>query len=421
MKFVHAADIHLDSPLQALALQDATQIERMRRAARDAFERMIELCIEQQVGFLVLAGDLYDHDCPNMQIAVFLRNQLARLETQGIRVVIAKGDHDADNKITSALALPGNTCILSDHEPETILFDDLPVRVAIHGQSFKPGPVTDNLAASYPPARPDYFNIGVLHTSLAGSADHDNYAPCRLEDLTTRGYAYWALGHIHKGAVLARDPWVVYPGNVQGRHAKETGPKGCFLVEVEDDQITSAELVPLDLVRWHQAEVNLEGKTREPELIEGIRTALSRAYRDADGRPSAVRLILTGRTLLHDEVERRPNRLRQTVLELAGEIGGDDIWIEKIRDDTTLPTARAEAASNEAASGLIQIMHEVAADVSRVGPLLERELEPLRTKLPEELKELPALKLLNDPGLARGVLARLEPRLVSRLAGEEDA
>ncbi len=421
MKFIHAADIHLDSPLQALALQDAAQIARMRRATRDAFERMIELCIEQQVAFVVLAGDLYDHDCPNMQIAVFLRNQLARLETQGIRVVIKKGNHDADNKITSALALPGNTRILSDRKPETIRFDDLPLRVAIHGQSFKPGPVTENLAASYPVPLKGYFNVGVLHTSLAGSADHDIYAPCRLEDLTTRGYGYWALGHIHKHAVLARDPWVVYPGNLQGRHAKETGPKGCILVEVEDDRVASVELVPLDVVRWHQAEVDLQGKTHEPDLIEGIRTSLTQAYRDSDGRPSAVRLILTGRTPLHDAIGRKPNRLRQTVLELAGEIGGDDIWIEKIRDDTTPLTVRTKAASTQAASELIQIMQEVAGDAARVGPLLEKELGPLRTKLPEELKEFPALKLLDDPGLVQGALTRLQPRLDSRLAGEEDA
>lgn len=420
MKFVHAADIHLDSPLRALALQDAMQIERMRRATRDAFERMIDFCIEQQVAFVVLAGDLYDRDCPNMQIAVFLRNQLARLETNRIRVVIKKGNHDADNKITGALALPGNTRILDDRKPETICFDDLPLRVAIHGQSFKPGPITENLAASYPAPLRGYFNIGVLHTSLAGCIDHDIYAPCSLEDLTTRGYDYWALGHIHKGAIFARDPWVVYPGNLQGRHARETGPKGCILVEVEDDRISSAELMPLDVVRWHQAKIDLQGKAREPELIEGIRASLAQAYRDAGGRPSAVRLILTGRTPLHDAVEKRPNRLRRTVLELAGEIGGDDIWLEKIRNDTTSPTAPTEAAPNEAASELIQIMQEVAGDAVRVGPLLKKELEPLRTKLPEELKELPALKLLDDIRLARGVLARLEPRLVSRLAGEED-
>src|SRR5215472_967800 len=138
MKFVHAADLHLDSPLRELSRQDTRHVERLRRATREAFEHLIDLCIDQGVALLVLAGDLYDHDCPNMQIAVFLRSQLKRLEHRGIRVVIIKGNHDANNKITSALALPVNTRILSEQKPETIALDDLPVRVAVHGQSFKP-------------------------------------------------------------------------------------------------------------------------------------------------------------------------------------------------------------------------------------------------------------------------------------------
>jgi DNA repair exonuclease SbcCD nuclease subunit len=133
MKFVHAADLHLDSPLLALSRQDARQVERMRRASREAFERLVDLCIDQAAALLVIAGDLYDHDCPNMQIAVFLRKELRRLEQSGTRVVIIKGNHDADNKITSALALPANTRVLGEQKPQTIAFDDLPVRIALHG------------------------------------------------------------------------------------------------------------------------------------------------------------------------------------------------------------------------------------------------------------------------------------------------
>jgi DNA repair exonuclease SbcCD nuclease subunit len=421
MKFIHAADIHLDSPLQSLALQDQTQITRMRRACRDAFEGLVDFSIEQQVAFVLLAGDLYDHDSPNMQTAVFLRNQLARLEQKRIRVVIVKGNHDANNKITSALALPSNTRILSDRKPETVLFDDLPVRVAIHGQSFKAGPVSENLAVSYPAAIPGHLNIGILHTSLSGDLDHDVYAPCKLEDLTTRGYDYWALGHIHKGAKLASDPWVVYPGNLQGRHAKETGPKGCMLVTVDDDRVSTVELIDLAVVRWELAEVELKGKSRETELIETIRAALAQAYKEADNRPTAVRLVLSGETSLHGEIERRPKRLLQTVLELAAEIGGDDIWIEKIRNNTVPVTVTIKAQTDETTSDLMQIMEEVAADTTGVNTLLQRELEPLRTKLPEELKELSPLKLLDDPSLVLSALSRLKPRLASRLAGEEDA
>ena len=422
MKFVHAADIHLDSPLLALSRQDARQVERMRRATRDAFTRMIDLCIEQEAALLVLAGDLYDHDCPNMQIAVFLRGELRRLERKGIRAVIIKGNHDADNRITSALALPANTRMLGDRKPETVTFDDLPVRIAVHGQSFRPGPIADNLAASYPAALRGYYNIGLLHTSLAGTADHDAYAPCTLEEMTTRGYDYWALGHIHKRAILARDPYVIFPGNLQGRHARETGPKGCFLVEIDDaGRTVAAEFKPLDVVRWHQAEVDLTGRANEAELVEGIRSALTQAHRDGDSRPGAVRVVLTGRTLLHQHIARAPHRLRQTVLELADEIAGDDMWIEKVLNGTTPPGERADAMANEETHDLIRIMREIATDAAQIGPLLAKELEPLRIRLPGELKDIDGLGLLKNPALCRDALDRLEPQLAARLAGEEDA
>src|SRR5262252_6733903 len=395
MKFVHAADLHLDSPLLALSRQEPRQVERMRRATREAFARLIDLCIDQEVTLLLLAGDLYDHDCPNMQIAVFLRGELRRLDHKGIRVVIIKGNHDADNKITSALALPANTRMLGERKPETVTYDDLPLR--------------------------GYYNIGLPHTSLAGTSDHDAYAPCTLEELTTRGYDYWALGHIHKRAVLARDPFVIFPGNLQGRHARETGPKGCFVVEVDDAGRTlSADFVPLDVVRWHRVEVDLEGRHVEAELVESVRGALTRACRDSDGRPGAVRVILAGRTSLHPHIERRPHRLRQTALELAGEIAGDDLWIEKIVNNTTPLGERIDAIPNEQTHDLVSIMQEIAGNPALLGPLLTKELESLRTKLPGELKELPCLKLIETPGLCREVLNRLEPQLAARLAGEED-
>ena len=422
MKFVHAADLHLDSPLLALSRQEPRQVERMRRATREAFARLIDLCIDQEVTLLLLAGDLYDHDCPNMQIAVFLRGELRRLDHKGIRVVIIKGNHDADNKITSALALPANTRMLGEQKPETVRYDDLPVRVALHGQSFRPGPIPENLAASYPAALRGYYNIGLLHTSLAGTSDHDAYAPCTLEELTTHGYDYWALGHIHKPAVLSRDPCVIFPGNLQGRHAKESGPKGCFLVEIDDAcRTVSAEFMPLDVVRWHRAEVDLRGRNIEAELVEGIRGALTQAHQDGDGRPGAVRVVLTGRTSLYEYIERRPHRLRQTTLELAAEIAGDDVWIEKIVNSATPPGQRVDAVSTGEPDDLVSIMQEITSNTDLIGPMLAKELEPLRTKLPGELKELSCLKLMETPALCREALARLRPRLAARLAAEEEA
>lgn len=412
MRFVHAADIHLDSPLRNLAQYDGAPIEALRSASREAFERLIDLCIEKDASFLVLAGDLYDHDTPNMQVAVFLRSQLAKLGKRGIRVVIKKGNHDADNRITSALSLPDNTTVFLDSRPQTIRFDDLPTPVALHGQSFKPGPCKENLAANYPAPVAGCLNIGVLHTSLGGYGEHAEYAPCSLSDLTTRGYAYWALGHVHKGEILRRDPWVVYPGNIQGRHAKETGPKGCVLVETDGERVRNAVPVALDGLRWHRVETDLQDASSEPEMAERIRDGLVSAYRATDGRLAAVRIVLSGSTTLAHEIARRPERLRQTILELAGEVAGDAIWIEKIENRTVLP---ADVADNGQANELFQIMQEVVADPDRIRPALKAMLDPLRTKLPEGMKELEALQIVEDPEQLRTAFARIVPRLAERL------
>jgi DNA repair protein SbcD/Mre11 len=417
--FLHAADIHLDSPLLSLVLPEPSQAERVRRACRDAFENLVNTAIDRKVAFVVLAGDLYDCDAPNMQVAVFLRNQLARLEKRDIRVIIVKGNHDADNRITSGLALPANTHIFSDHDPETVAYEHLPVRVAIHGQSFKPGPVTNNLVIGYPAPVPNSFNIGVLHTSLAGDPDHNPYAPCKLEDLKTKGYDYWALGHIHKSALLWQDPWVVYPGNLQGRHGKETGPKGCVLVPVEDGRVQGVELIDMAVVRWHAAEIDLTSALTETDLVERLRKELADAMKNAEGRPTAVRVRLRGATELFDLIEGKPQRLLQTTLEIAGEIAGDYLWIEKITNHTT-PIKAAAVASDDTTTDLYRILDEISANPETIAAALGFELAALRSKLPEDLKGLEAFRLLDDATALNEALLKLKPRLRARFAGKDE-
>jgi DNA repair exonuclease SbcCD nuclease subunit len=293
------------------------------------------------------------------------------------------------------------------------------VRAAVHGQSFRPGPVAENLAAFYPPPLPGFYNIGLLHTSLTGG-DHEVYAPCTLEDLVSRGYDYWALGHIHRRTVHSTDPYVVFPGNLQGRHARESGPKGCFVIDVDDaGRTVSAEFVALDVVRWLRAEVDLQGRDSEADLVKALRDALRQAHLQSDSRAAAVRVTLNGRTPLHPLVARQPQRWRQTALELAGEIAGDDMWIEKIINNTTAPAEKSGPSGED--DDLLTIMQELAGNAAQIGPLLAKELEPLRMRLPEDFKELKALRLIDQPALCREILDRLQPRLAARLAGEEDA
>jgi hypothetical protein len=192
-------------------------------------------------------------------------------------------------------------------------------------------------------------------------------------------------------------------------------------VEIDDaGRTVSAEFMPLDAVRWHRAEVDLKGRDGEADLVEVMRDALTQAHQDGDGRPGAVRVVLTGRTSLYEYIERRPHRLRQTTLELAAEIAGDDMWIEKIVNSATPLAHRVDAVSHDETHDLVSIMQKIAGNAELIGPLLAKELEPLRGKLPGELKELSCFKLMETPARCREALARLQPRLAARLAAEED-
>ncbi|MGR7000257.1 metallophosphoesterase family protein [Yinghuangia aomiensis] len=204
--------------------------------------------------------------------------------TAGIRVYMVAGNHDAQSKITKELRLPANVHRFSTARPETV--EDHELGIAVHGQGFADRDIQDNLAAEYPKARDGYFNVGLLHTALQGAEGHDMYAPCRVEDLTARGYDYWALGHIHARTVVrAGDPWIVFPGNLQGRHARETGPKGATLITVggSDPDVRHHDL---DAVRWEHLHVDVSGVSDDSGVLGLAEQAMRGATRDADAARS---------------------------------------------------------------------------------------------------------------------------------------
>lgn len=231
-RFIHAADPHLDSPLRGLEAHEGAPVDVLRRATRRAFENLIQLAIDEAVDFLVIAGDVYDGDWRDYSTGLFFRGQMARLNDKGIPVFLIAGNHDAASVVSKKLVLPGNVSVFSTRTAESKELEGLPV--VIHGRGFPQREVTENIAKEYPDAVPSKFNLGLLHTSLTGRPGHDRYAPCSEEDLTTKGYGYWALGHIHQPEIISQDPWIVFAGNCQGRHVKETGARGCRLVTVND-------------------------------------------------------------------------------------------------------------------------------------------------------------------------------------------
>ena len=288
-RFLHAADTHIDSPLDGLEAYDGAPLEALRGATRAAFENLVLLALDEKVDFLLLAGDIYDGDWKDFSTGLYFSRQMARLRAAGIPVYLVAGNHDAASVLTRRLSLPDNVHVFSTRTAESRDVPGLPV--AIHGRGFPQRAVPENLVPDYPAALPGRFNIGLLHTSLTGAPGHDDYAPCSLADLAGKGYQYWALGHVHLPQVVSRAPWVVYPGNTQGRHIRETGPRGCRLVTVGDDlEVLEAEFRALDVARWARLELDISAEPSLADVHARLGAALADAAAAAEGRLLAARV-----------------------------------------------------------------------------------------------------------------------------------
>jgi exonuclease SbcD len=414
LKFVHAADLHLDSPMKGLAAYPGAPVEAMRGATRAAFESLIELCISERATLLVLAGDIYDGDWKDFSTGLYLRAQLGRLREEGIEIVLIRGNHDAASVITRNLKLPG-VHVLPHDRPKSVVLQN--VGAVVHGQSFATRAVTDNLAAGYPAPLPDLVNIGLLHTCLGGYADHDNYAPCQLEELVARGYDYWALGHIHERAVLHEHPHVVFAGNLQGRHMRECGPKGATVVEVLDDEITASHRT-LDHARWTPVQVDVAGAGDDIDVLERAEAALHTAVGAADGRLVAARIEISGVTTAHGVLVRERERLDSELRGLATDVGTEQVWLERIDWQTSMP--RAATVSDEAVGETLKILRAAGQNARAIAALADG-LRPLTLKLPAEVKSGPdGIDPTDHETLAR-VLADVQRTLPSLLVDRRAA
>lgn len=413
MRFIHAADLHIDSPLRGLDRYAGAPVERLRTATRGALERLVDTAIAERVDFVLLAGDIYDRDWQDFHTGLYFREQMVRLAREAIRVFIIQGNHDAQGVISRQLHLPGNVTVFSSRVAETVRIDAL--AVAIHGRSFPARAVDEDLVPGYPAPVPGFFNIGMLHTSLNGRTGHDPYAPTDIATLTAKGYDYWALGHVHAREQVAEVPRVVYSGNLQGRHANETGPKGCELVSVDAGRI-EAESVALDVVRWNQVFVTLEGIDRLAEVGEAFRDALEPYLLDAGDRLHALRVSLVGTTALHATEANRPGTLDAAVRAAAQDVGDAEIWIEQVRLDLSTPLDRALAAQREDAVGeLIRLVDAIGTDSTGLRAFAESELGELLNALPPEVAagDIPQMA---DADELRALLRDAEATVLARLA-----
>lgn len=355
--------------------------ERLRLATREALVALVDIAIERQIDFLLIAGDLYDGDWRDYQTGVFFVRQMHRLNDAAIPVYLIHGNHDAQSVITRALSLPDNVQVFSHESAETRTLADYDV--ALHGMSYPTRVVTDNLVPDYPEPVAGAFNIGLLHTSLAGHAEHATYAPCSLDELTGKGYDYWALGHVHGAALLHEYPHVAFSGNLQGRSVRETGAKSAFEVTVEDGRITDLTRLYCDVARWAELPIDVSDADTSNDVLAAMRQAVESALADADGRLLAARLRLLGSSALHNTLVGASDWLLAEARAAAAGMG--QVYIETVRVATTPAADAAARRDRQDALGEIQRLLDDAADDPALRAMIEKDIQRLVQRLPQAI------------------------------------
>lgn len=303
--FIHAADLHLDSPFKGVIGDDPEIGEAIYYATFDAFDSLVNLCIDKEVNFLLIAGDVYDSKDRSLRAQLKFRDGLERLTNNNIEVFVVHGNHDPLQGWSSQITWPSGVNIFSAEQVETLSVEINGETAAyVSGISYKESEEKRNLARLFQRKEQEIFHIGLLHCSVGKNPSHENYAPCTLDDLLDSGLDYWALGHFHEKAILNRGPHVVYPGNIQGRNIKEPGERGCYLVQVSDTSEIAMDFYPLDTIQWLSLSMSIDNLRTADQLDKALFRLLDRQREEVKPCSLICNVTLTGRGPLYKELAR---------------------------------------------------------------------------------------------------------------------
>ncbi|MGO4109982.1 metallophosphoesterase family protein [Paenibacillus sp. YAF4_2] len=414
-RFIHAADLHLDSPFRGMSKVPNELKEKLMASTFGALRRLTETAIQEQVDFIVLSGDLYDEADRSLKAQLLLLKEWERLQKHGIAVFVIHGNHDPLNGARADLKLPSNVTQFGSDQMEyrPAYCRNGELAAFVYGMSYARRHVTENLAAGYFPQSDAPFHIAMLHGNVNGDEAHDPYAPCSLEELLGKGFDYWALGHIHTRKVLHEYPHVVYPGNIQGRNPRETGARGCYIVEVSAAHAVQMTFVPLDEVRWLEAELSIAGLDTEQDLLMRLEDTAEQLSLESSGQAIMARLQLKGQGPLHHKLI-DPVIIRTLLEQLQDSHFTHGVWIYAIEAGTTANIelsvlqeedsftgelyrltkrleADREAWNKEAAAAVVTL-----AGHAKLGRILREQWDELPERWLEQARELTLGMLVAD-------------------------
>jgi DNA repair exonuclease SbcCD nuclease subunit len=417
-RFLHTADLHLDSPLKSLALRDPELKDLIGGATRKALQRMVDVCLAERVDAFVIAGDLYDGDLKSMATGLFLGRELKRLSDAGIRTFLIRGNHDAQSVVTKELEWPALVHVF-DHRGTPVELAE--GSVVVHGVSFAKSDAPESLLPRFHPPVAGAYNIGLLHTSLGGSPGHDVYSPTSVNDLKRHGFDYWALGHIHARTVHSEAPAIVMPGMPQGRDINEAGPKSATLVTVDPRGKTALSAVPTASAVFERVTLDVTDLADKADLARRFDRVLETAARAIGARAGEVTLVarvkLTGVTALSNLLRRDADVILNEAKAAGERVGA--VAIESVGVETRPEAAPSAPAGSDVAAPLAELRalagtHGEASD--ETWSVARSMVQKLIGTLPPEMRPVfgtddAAIMALTERLMAEGiddVLARLD-------------
>jgi len=409
--FVHASDLHLDSPFKGVTAEVPQVEEALRSATFDTFDSLIQLCLEKEAAFLLIVGDVYDGADRSLKAQLKFLDGLKKLTDHNIASFVVHGNHDALDGWSSTIVWPDSVHVCGEKQVESsIAYSDGQAVALISGISYGRRKETRNLSRKFPVQDSDLFKIGMLHCNCGGNPDHESYAECSLQDLISQGFDYWALGHFHEKSILNEHPYVVYPGNTQGLSIKEMGARGCYYVSVTEDKEISLEFCQLDTIRWLTTEIPIDEFESLDALDEEITGRIGSLNETSEGRPVICRIQLTGRGMLYQDL-RRENAVKE-LLERIREIGLSEepfVWVQNIQMNCRPELDRQKRVkANDLLGQVLRISTEIQDAVSQernelediLIPALKQLYEDRRaTKILDQLSQAELLSLLNEAEL----------------------
>lgn len=427
-RFLHAADLHLDSRFAGLAHIPPAVRSYLRESTFAALGRLIHVAIKKNVDFVVISGDVYDISDASLQGQLRFQEALQELGKHGISVFLIHGNHDPLDGLRLTTDIPSHVTVFGGEKPEYATAyrrSDGKEIAIISGISYPTAKVMENTAITFrrKPGN-SLFHIALLHGNVDGDQQHETYSPCSRKDLIERGFDYWALGHIHKRNIVHERPAIVYPGNIQGRSVKETGPKGCYVVDVDESGGVSLQFEELDLVRWQVSEIPINDISNEAEWIQSVEQKVEEIRDEHTDMMSVVRFRLTGRGDLHrllaekgaaDDLLSELQR-RETIRAERNEYKGL-VWTEGFAVETGLAIDHERLMNEDSFLGeMLRIAGNGEQSSKALDELIDHALKPLMEN--QELRKL--LSVTSDEEKL-GWLRSAAEMGITLLSGVEDS